>query len=45
MAKYFPDASIVNFGGGFKEARMPNEWPAHIKSLGEYAKAKILEFA
>jgi diaminopimelate decarboxylase len=37
--KYFPDATTVNLGGGFKEARMPDETPADILSLGQTAKA------
>jgi diaminopimelate decarboxylase len=37
--KYFPDATTVNLGGGFKEARMPDETPADILSLGRTAKA------
>lgn len=37
--KYFPDATTVNLGGGFKEARMPEETPADITDLGRTAKA------
>ena len=37
--KYFPDATTVNLGGGFKEARMPDETPADIEDLGRTAKA------
>ncbi len=45
IEKYF-DSSVktVSFGGGIKEARMPNEIMADINDLGEYAKAKITEF-
>ncbi|MCL2747100.1 MAG: hypothetical protein FWE59_00400 [Oscillospiraceae bacterium] len=41
LEKYFPDAKIISFGGGMKEARMPDEAPADILSLGQYAKEKI----
>ncbi|MBN1998150.1 diaminopimelate decarboxylase [candidate division KSB1 bacterium] len=44
LEKYFPDAETVNFGGGFKEARMPDEDAADIQALGEYATQRILEF-
>lgn len=44
VEQYFPDAEIVNFGGGFKEARMPDEKAADIQELGEYARSKIEEF-
>jgi len=44
VEKYFPDAEIVNFGGGLKEARMPYEKPADIQDLGLYAKQRIEEF-
>jgi len=41
---YFPDAEAVCFGGGLKEARMPDEHPADIELLGSYAKAQIEGF-
>lgn len=44
VENYFPDVTTVNLGGGFKEARMPDESPAHIKELGEYAKKRFKEF-
>lgn len=44
LEKYFPDADTVSFGGGLKEARMPDEKPADIQELGEYAKQKIIKF-
>jgi len=44
VEKYFPDVRTVNFGGGFKVARMPGEKSADIKELGEYAKKRIEEF-
>jgi diaminopimelate decarboxylase len=39
--RYFPDASAVNLGGGFKEARMPDETKADIEDLGRSAKARF----
>ena len=41
---HFPDAKVVNLGGGFKEARMPDEIAANIQILGDYAKVRISEF-
>jgi diaminopimelate decarboxylase len=42
--KYFPDVQTVNLGGGFKEARMPDETAADIQDLGAYAKARFKNF-
>ncbi len=42
--EHFPDASVVNLGGGFKEARMPDEVAADIEELGQYAKRRFSEF-
>ncbi|MCL2055673.1 MAG: diaminopimelate decarboxylase [Oscillospiraceae bacterium] len=44
LEKHFPKAAVISFGGGLKEARMPDEKPADIQMLGEYAKAKIADF-
>ena len=44
IEKYFPDADTVSFGGGLKEARMPNEIAADVEELGEYAKKQIEAF-
>ena len=44
IEKYFPDAETVCFGGGLKEARMPDETPADIELLGSYAKERIEDF-
>lgn len=38
------DVTKVNFGGGYKEGRMPDEIPADINDLGEYAKSEIEAF-
>jgi diaminopimelate decarboxylase len=39
--RYFPDATTVNLGGGFKEARMPDETAADIQDLGRTAKERF----
>ena len=44
IEEYFPDAESVCFGGGLKEARMPDEHPADIDLLGNYAKTRIEGF-
>lgn len=44
IEEYFPDAQIVSFGGGLREARMPYEKSADIYRLGNYAKEKIEQF-
>ena len=44
LERHFPDAHIINFGGGLKEARMPGESKADIALLGEYAKQLIEAF-
>jgi diaminopimelate decarboxylase len=42
--KYFPQATRVNFGGGFKVGRMPHEQDADIHDLGVYANEKVEGF-
>jgi diaminopimelate decarboxylase len=44
IEEYFPRAKRVNFGGGFKESRMPHETAADVQKLGETAKEKVEEF-
>jgi len=44
VEKYFPDSRIVNLGGGFRVARMPEEKNADIESLGNYARKKFQNF-
>ena len=44
IEKHFPDAESVSFGGGIKVDRMPDETPADIKMLGNYARAQIEGF-
>ena len=44
IEEYFPDAEVVCFGGGLKEARMPGEHPADVELLGFHAKGQIEDF-
>ena len=44
LSRYFPDARAVSFGGGLKEARMPDEKPADIFALGAYVKEQVEAF-
>jgi len=44
IEKHFPDAETVSFGGGLKEARMPEESSADINKLGSYAKERVEQF-
>ena len=44
IEKYFSEAETVGFGGGIKEARMPDEQAADIMSLGNHAQNRIEAF-
>jgi diaminopimelate decarboxylase len=44
IEEHFPDTISVNFGGGFKVARMSDETPADIQDLGRTAKAEVEAF-
>ena len=44
VEKLFPDVKSVNFGGGLKIARMPDEKAADIEELGLYARDRMEEF-
>jgi len=43
--RHFPDATALNLGGGFKEARMPDERPADVRALGLHARHRFEVFA
>jgi diaminopimelate decarboxylase len=43
--QYFPEARTLNLGGGFKEARMPDEIAADVRALGLYAERRFREFS
>lgn len=45
VERHFPDATTLNLGGGFKEARMPDEQAADIRALGEHARKRFEAFA
>ncbi len=45
VERWFPEATTLNLGGGFKEARMPDEQPADVAALGAHAKARFEAFA
>ena len=44
LEQYFSDAHTISFGGGLKEARMPDETAADIDALGAYAKERLEAF-
>ncbi|MCL2391581.1 MAG: diaminopimelate decarboxylase [Oscillospiraceae bacterium] len=44
IEKHFKETDSVCFGGGLKEARMPDEQAADIEFLGKYAKTQIEKF-
>ena len=44
LGKHFPDAHTISFGGGLKEARMPDESAADVEALGQYARTRLLEY-
>jgi len=44
VERLFPDVRIINLGGGFKVARMPDEIAADMVELGEYTKEKFMIF-
>jgi diaminopimelate decarboxylase len=44
VEEHFPDAEVVNLGGGFKEARMPDETAADAQALGSYAEQQFKQF-
>jgi diaminopimelate decarboxylase len=43
--QYLPNLEAVSFGGGLKEARMPDEARADLKFLGGYSAKRVKEFA
>jgi len=45
VEQFFPEATTVNLGGGFRVARMPDESSADITALGRYAEQRFAEFA
>lgn len=45
LIKNFPEATIINLGGGFKVARMPEETGADMKIIGERLAQELSTFA
>jgi diaminopimelate decarboxylase len=45
VERHFPETEAINLGGGFKEARMPDEQAADIGALGEHARKRFEAFA
>ena len=43
LETHFPDAHTINFGGGFKEARIPGEKRADIRMVGELTRRRVEE--
>ena len=44
LERHFPDAATVSFGGGLKEARMPDETAADVQELGRCARERVQAF-
>lgn len=44
IEQHFPHAFTVSFGGGLREARMPDEVAADLQALGAYAKEQVERF-
>jgi diaminopimelate decarboxylase len=42
--QFFPEATVINFGGGLREARLPDETRADIRASGLHAQKRIREF-
>jgi diaminopimelate decarboxylase len=45
LIKNFPDAAIINLGGGFKVARMPEEASADMQVIGKALAQELTAFA
>lgn len=43
LEEHFPEAERINFGGGLRTARMPDETPADVGALGAYARRRLEE--
>jgi diaminopimelate decarboxylase len=44
LVEQFPDATIVNLGGGFKVGRMPGEVTADLQDIGHHVERELIEF-
>jgi diaminopimelate decarboxylase len=45
VERFFPAAHTLDLGGGFKEARMPDEQAADVAALGQHARERFEAFA
>lgn len=44
LVELFPDATVVNLGGGFKVGRMPGEVSADLQDIGHHVERELIEF-
>ena len=44
LVEQFPDATVVNLGGGFKVGRMPGEITADLQDIGHHVERELIEF-
>jgi diaminopimelate decarboxylase len=44
LVELFPDATVVNLGGGFKVGRMPGEVTADLQDIGHHVERELIEF-
>lgn len=44
LAEQFPEATVVNLGGGFKVGRMPGEVSADLQDVGRHVERELIEF-
>lgn len=45
VERHFPEATTLDLGGGFKEARMPDEQAADLQALGAHTRDRFAAFA
>jgi diaminopimelate decarboxylase len=44
LVEQYPEATIVNLGGGFKVGRMPGEISADLQDVGHHVERELIEF-
>lgn len=45
ICRHFPDVAVLNLGGGYKVARMPDEDSTSLQTIGAAVKQKLEAFA
>jgi diaminopimelate decarboxylase len=45
VVEHFPEVRILNLGGGYKVARVPEEKTANLQKIGQEMRQKFLDFA